>query len=298
VDKDHQTLSNIFQYAMVNRFFPGNPFSQRYKHYQRADLIKTSRTRAPHSADDIHQVAGDLLGKVAYEAAGWLSLFATFTGCRTSELLRLRLDAKRLGPERYEAGYVEKCDGDEPRLSRYFLHLGKRSKKGINPQVVIGPEFQAMLAAFQNWHQQRWPECPWYFPNERGTAALDRFTARRQIARAASHLGLHHITPHGYRSFYQTKRRSDGINDQQIAFEIGDKTVALVNNNYAKAPETWTGGQVISWLPKTGQPAWQGWLPKNLEKLDFSLTERKTENAESANRINDAGVAKWQTHRT
>jgi len=102
VDKDHQTLSNIFQYAMVNRLFPGNPFSQRYKHYQRAELIKTSRLRAPRSADDIHQVAGELLGKIAYKAAGWLSLFATFTGCRVTELLRLRVDAKHPGPDRYD----------------------------------------------------------------------------------------------------------------------------------------------------------------------------------------------------
>ena len=298
VDKDHQTLSNIFQYAMVNRMFPGNPFSQRYKHYQRADLIKTSRQRAPRSADDIHQVAGELLGKLVNEAAGWLTLFAMFTGCRISELLRLRVDARHPGPDRYDPGYIEQCAGDEPKFSRFFLHLGKRSKNGINPQVVIGPEFQAMLAAFQNWHQQRWPECASYFPNDRGVAALDRFTARRQIARAAANLGLHHITPHGYRSFYGSKRRSEGINDAQIAWEMGDKSIVVVQNNYATAPESWTGGKVIGWLPKSGNPAWTDWLPDNFGKFDFSLTEPKRKNAVSVNRINEAGVAKWQTHRT
>ncbi len=79
--------------------------------------------------------------------------------------------------------------------------------------------------------------------NERGEMALDRFTAHQQIARADANLGLHHNTPHGPPEFLRQHAPGKGISDPQIARETGDKTVAVVNNNYANASETWTGAR-------------------------------------------------------
>jgi hypothetical protein len=44
------------------------------------------------------------------------------------------------------------------------------------------------------------------------------------LERICRNYGLPHITPHGLRSFYVTKRRSDGASDIVIAGEIGDRT--------------------------------------------------------------------------
>lgn len=304
VDKDHQTISNIFQYAVVNKLLKLNPFAARYTHYQRPELIKHSRTRAPKTAEHVHQVAAHLLEKITTETAGWWTLFATFSFGRISEILRFRRDAKQLSldPPKFEPGYIHTMPGQaENEAPRQFMQFGRRDKHGINPRVLIGPEFSDMLAAFENWHRQRWPGCEWYFPNERGNAAIDRWTVRRQIARACKRLGLHDITPHGYRSFAATKRRSDGEQDSRIAFELGQRTVAVLQNHYADGPDNWMGGKKIGWLPEKGDPAWAIWSPPKRvkpQKVDFLLTETKSAASETANRIKPAGVAKWQTHRT
>ena len=303
VDKDHQTISNVYQFAVVNRFYPHNPFAGRYKHYQRPELIKTARTRAPQSADQIHAVARELLGKVETESVGWVTLFAMFTGCRVSELLRLRMSAAHRAPDQFDPGYVfTRAGDDDGTLPRHFLMLGRRSKRGINPQIVIGTEFMDMIRAHQNWHRQRHPKSEWYFPRMHGKLPVDRWVTARQIARIAGELGYHRITPHGFRSFYNTKRRSEGISDEQIAFEMGDKTVNLVQNKYAAAPDSWIGGHKLGWLPLNGTPAWSNWTPQTAavgQKVDFLLTDgRNRITTEPVELKTIAGVAKWQTHRT
>ena len=123
-------------------------------------------------------------------------------------------------------------------------------------------------------------------PNKKlGSGPLDRCVAARQISRAAAALGLHHITPHGYRTFSATKRRSDGLTDEKIAFELGQKTVAVLRHHYADAPDNWEGGKEISWLPDKGAPAWKPWLPagrsKSSEETDFFLTQNPSRRAGS-----------------
>jgi len=74
-------------------------------------------------------------------------------------------------------------------------------------------------------------------------------------------LVLPHVTAHGLRSFYVTKRRSDGIADAQIAAEIGDNNVEMISQTYGDRPPNWTGGQKLSFLPSEGLPAWRRWAP-------------------------------------
>jgi hypothetical protein len=73
---------------------------------------------------------------------------------------------------------------------------------------------------------------------------------------------------HGMRAFYVTVRRSHGIPDNQIAWEIGHtsagKTLASV---YGGVPPHWLTdeGPKLNWLPTTNPPAWQA-IPKNPEE--------------------------------
>jgi hypothetical protein len=57
-------------------------------------------------------------------------------------------------------------------------------------------------------------------------------------------------------------RRSHGIADNQIAAEIGDRTVELIHRTYGDLPPTWSGMAKLSWRPSSGEPAWARWLTK------------------------------------
>lgn len=65
-------------------------------------------------------------------------------------------------------------------------------------------------------------------------------------------------TSHGLRAFYVSVRRSEGAPDGQIAAEIGDKSVSLIQHTYGSIPPGWQGGAELSFLPKEAMPAWDG----------------------------------------
>lgn len=241
VDLDFVTLSNVLQYGIACGVIEMNYIRANRPRYRRAADVRHATHTMPESADAIHKVCEVLLDNIRSEVMAWITLFQMFTGCRTSELLRLRLDA---APQ--VAGHI----------AAGFLHLGRRSKSGVNPFCAIGPEFAAMIACFDRWHAARHPRAKVYFPGPMGTV-IDSGSHGHALVRAAKELGLPHITPHGLRSYYVTKRRRDKAMDSQIAAEIGDKTVDLISKVYGDAP----GGAVLSWTPATTLPAWLRWQP-------------------------------------
>ena len=85
VDKETQTLSNIYRYAVAARLYPSNPVAQGRPRYQVESNIRHSYHRAPKSSDACHRICDDLLSRVETESTGWFCLFAMFTGCRSSE---------------------------------------------------------------------------------------------------------------------------------------------------------------------------------------------------------------------
>jgi len=279
VDKETQTLSNIYRYAVAARLYPSNPVSQGRPRYQVESNIRHSFHRAPKSADACHRICDALLNRVETETTGWFCLFAMFTGCRSSELLRLRVDA----PDPETPGFIQWRAklalpfAEEKALG--LLHI-RRSKHGINPECIIGHEFAGMLAVFEAWHRTRFPDSTWYFPNSVG-AAMHRRRVYEYLVQAAKSLDLPHVTPHGFRSFYVTKRRSDGATDTVIAGETGDKTVALMQTTYGERPKNWIGGDPIGWLPVEGKPAWKNWQTKN-RSIDYGLTTTAGSKQESS----------------
>lgn len=258
VDKDFNTLSNVLQYGIAIEQVEQNHIRSNRPRYRKADDINRSRNRMPKNADEIHQMSEHLLDNVRSEVFAWMNYFAMFTGCRTSELLRLRMDAREIGDDKYEPGCI--THADEAELSPLYagtlklLHL-KRSKHGINPWALIGPEFDEMLDCFHRWHKTRYPRSKWYFPGLMANTLVDAGSHGKAIARAAQMLNLPKITPHGFRAYYVTKRRRDKIPDPMVAAEIGDKTVALISNTYGETP----GKGPLGWKPSNGLPSWQRW---------------------------------------
>lgn len=258
VDKDLCTLSNILNYGVSIGSLEINYIARNRPRYRREKDVRHSRVVAPASADVIHALADYFLSAVRSEVFAWQGFFAQFTGRRTSELLRLRLDAE---------------NEDQPGfIADSYLFFGKLSKEGIDPWSEIGPEFATMICAFRAWHEKRFPNTPYFFPSPFGKCPVNPGAFGHALTRATVQLKLAHITPHGFRSFYVTKRRSDGAKDTQIAGEIGDRTVALMHTTYGARPSNWRGGSAMTWLPQDRLPAWQGWLPtEKLQPVDYGL---------------------------
>lgn len=259
VDKDTQTLSNVLNYGVgighleINYIRSGRP------RYRKSADVRHCRERAPRTADAIHAIAEELFQSVDSEVLAWQLLFSEMTGCRTSELLRLRKDART--PD--DPGFVQ--------ADRLFL--GRRSKGGINPWAIVGAEFSQMLECFDNWHRTRFPKSKWYFPGRIGNQPVNSGSLGHALTRICKHLKIDRITPHGVRSFYVTKRRSDGASDVQIAGEIGDKTVVLMQTTYGNRPDSWSGGKLLSWIPSEGLPSWLRW--KRAQSKIIKLTGMK-----------------------
>lgn len=267
VQLDLVTLSNILHFGVKlgtkQGFIDINPVYRGRDRYHKN--VRHAREVRPKTADVIHQIAAELLANEQTAVHGWHSLFAMFTGCRTSELLRLRRDAKG-DLEQEGAGFIrylpenevaERTDG-----TIGHLYLGRRSKNGMNPWTKIGVEFRAMLTEFFRWHDATYGgEQPYYFPVNHTTLNRDSFG--RRLAAAAKSLGLPHVTPHGYRSYYATKRLRDGATPRDIAAEMGDKTVALVDAVYADHPD----GAKLHWTPLTAPPVWTQFGHKTRETM-------------------------------
>jgi integrase len=261
VDLDLATLSNVLNYGVALGQLEMNWIAHNRPRYRKARDVRHSRVLMPASADVIHAIAGHLFARPQSEVCGWLVLFAYRTGCRTSELLRLRLDAKP-----GEAGY---CDHSALRTPHSaFLHLGRRSKNGLNPWVEIAPDLAQLLECFHWWHAKRYPKSKVYFPCRLRQATdepVDKSAAGKAMARACRELQLPHTTPHALRAYYVTKRRRDGVHDSVVAAEIGDATVSLISTTYGDTP----GGEKLSWLPTSALPAWLKWQPQQQKVVNL-----------------------------
>ncbi len=244
VDLELSTLSNTLNYQVALSQLDFNYIRSGRPRFRKDADIRHCREVAPDSAETIHKIVVEFFKDARSEVFGWLALFHQMTGCRTSELLRLKIDAKNES----EPGFI----------SGNHLFLGRRSKGGVNPWAIIFPEFRKMLSVFLEWHKERYPGNAWFFPGKLKGERIGKTGLGRALERETKTLQINHITPHGFRSFYVTKRRGDGINDAQIAAEIGDKDVSLISKTYGDRPANWTGGKKLTWLPKGKNLPWSG----------------------------------------
>lgn len=260
VDLDLGVLSNVLHYGVKIGVLELNYIYHARDKFQTLDKVRHAYKVSPKSAEIIHQIADYFFDNWKSEVMAFLAFFSEFSGNRHSELLRLDLNAR---PD--EAGYIhwftphqikERTDGIVGQL-----HLGARSKFGVNPYCDIGPEFAEMIRAFKYWHRKRFgggragKPHP-FFVGPQGKV-LGPLSFNHALERATRVLKLQHITPHGFRAFFATKHLRDGKRPIEIAFDMGDRTVELVERIYTenvKGPKLW-------WTPADGLPAWHKWLP-------------------------------------
>jgi hypothetical protein len=257
VDMELTTLGNAFLWACRKELVRSNPMSVYRPRYCSDKSIKHCREFMPNDADELHRIAELMFASLRSDALGWQLLIEAATGLRTIEALQLRTDAKP-----YTAGWIT-ADGKS-----MYVHRVK-NQEAVNPFVLIHAGLAAILKAHRQWKAERFPDSPWFFPSYKDTKSCLSICALGQSLRQKRETLGRKITSHGLRAFYVTNRRSHGIPDVQIAWEIGHtsggQTLAAV---YGGAPPHWLAGDgpKMAWLP-TGKPAWEKRWPQDGGKI-------------------------------
>jgi integrase len=261
IDMELTTLSNVFHWAVRVGKADANPLASGRPRFRDTKAVRHCREFMPQDGNELHALAEYFFKEPRSEVLGWQLLLEAMTGCRTSEILRLRWDAKHRG----QAGFIESAWNPNQPITQWLWIA--RSKGGVKPFVEIHPALAACIEALKCWRSVRCPKSQWWLPSPRvKNAPVERGALTHGLKRASKALNLDHRTSHGMRAFYVTVRRSHGnASDAQIADELGDKTgAAIVTSTYGAVPPNWRGSEALSWLPK-GKPAWSVLkLPENL----------------------------------
>jgi hypothetical protein len=204
------------------------------------------REYMPADVDTLHAAARILMLNPMSTVLGYQALVEALAGLRTIEALRLRMDAQPNEP-----GWIT------PDAKSLYVRRAK-GQELVSPFVAINEGLRDALDALQRWRQQEFPNSVWYFPSPLDpNAPVNKDSLAQALRRIRPQLPLK-IIPQGLRAFFVTVRRSHGILDSQIAWEIGHtsggKTLSAV---YGGVPPSWLDGDgpKMSWVPK-GPPAW------------------------------------------
>ena len=247
IDCELKTLSNAFRYAKRRGLVKLNPLSDRPK-YQPSSTVRHCREFMPMNAEELHAIVRELFKDSRSHVLGWQMLAEAYSGLRGCEVLKWKARA-----EPGEFGFVTQ-DGRTMAVWRC------KNQHSNNPYIHLHEGMVAMLEAHRKWHDKYCPNNEWFFPG-RGHEAL-RSVSDKALSHALRRVckdWRRQIKPHGNRAFYVTVRRSWGVPDNQIAYEIGHSsggaTLAAV---YGGVPPHWIKGEgpKMNWLPTTDKPAW------------------------------------------
>lgn len=251
VDLEIQSLAAACRWAHMLGRIKTVPTEKRIRF--KANATAHCREFSPKDADELHAIARHFFEGDS-PVMGFFVLLTAYTGCRKSEVLRLRWDAQ----SPLEPGY----------MSGKSLYLA-RSKSGVNPWCYIHPALAELLDNLRRWRAINCPTSPWFCPSPlRPDSPPHECWVSQSVMRAGRLIAGARRTVHGLRSFYVTVRRSNGVSDGQIAAEIGDQTgPVLISQVYGGIPKNWDGQPdpvPMTWLPK-GEPAWSALnLPSNI----------------------------------
>lgn len=270
VELEINILSNLLTWATNHGHLKENPIRDGRPTFRHAEDIKSCNQYMPDSDDELHTLAHFFFdGPRSTHALGWQLLLEALTGCRTSEILRLRWSASKTGPTA-EAGYKDD----------HALYIA-RAKKGIHPYILLETipghtPLRQCLTALRNWHTTHYRWSPWMLPGRDGTTPPDKKSLTHALQRATNILNLPKRTSHGLRAYHVRALRSMGIDDSEIAKRLGHRSgVALVERTYGVSEPGWFNSGVMNFLPTPVDklkdsanaitPAWERWLPDTPE---------------------------------
>lgn len=268
IDLELNTLNNAMKWAVRKQLIKVNPVAERVSYYS-PNQARHCKDVAPISADDLHATARLLFADRRSESLAWQALFEALTGLRTNETLALRRDATPNEP-----GWITEDGGS--------LCVRRSKKAGReNPFVEVHEGLKMLLAAHRSWHQVRHPDSPWFFPGRDSKSQLTKCALTHGLTRLYREKAIaRKLTSHGLRAFYVLVRRSNGISDTQIAWEINHiGGVGTLEKSYGGVPQHWRDGKAprLSWFPQ-GPPAWQSVLTTPASKGDGAGVQSRNGN--------------------
>lgn len=257
VDLDLTCLSNALNWAVRKKLISSNPIAKRTRYYSPKNA-RHAKEVAPESPEELHNGAKVAFADPRSESATWQWLWESFSGMRTEETILLQMNP---GPR--ERGHV---NGDTMTVRR-----AEKNDVGAS-YLHLHEGLQELRKAHAIWHEKRFPGSKWMFPGrcKRGTdnkgvqhigatsltSLLDRLWERGNLPRK--------YTSHGGRAWYVLVRRSWGIDDSQIAFELHQiGGIETLRTSYGMVPLAWRQGKgpKYPWIPTSG-PAWAELIAK------------------------------------
>jgi hypothetical protein len=179
-------------------------------------------------------------------------LYEGATGLRSEETVLLRMDARSDEP-----------GGLTPDGRSMCFRRARKSKK-FNLYVQVHEGLKLIRQAHKMWHAKRYPLSPWCFPGRERktlrhvnksplTKSLDRlhqvYVDFRKTEKDPKefpkkpHLTRKYTSHGAGRAFYVLVRRSQGVSDPQIAYELNQiGGVGTLEQVYGLPPEHWKNG--------------------------------------------------------
>lgn len=278
-DLELSALSSLCQWGILTGRLEKNPFATRDRYHDKDD-VRHCHEFAPRSDDDFHAILRwfwrDQADRDTMVAGAWLC-FTGLVGIRPEEPAALqrvpRLDKTPADTKSLTPGTIFPMRDGTLKMRIW------RNKKGQNPFVALHPAALQFLNLWSRWldaHPANSPEIPdssasesqvslaasgptaRWFP---GIETDDTSILNRRMAAACEALKLGEIKPKGFgRAYYVRCRRSAGIEDSQIAMELGQTTNGkLIRDTYGD-PDDLFGSGLFDWLPDAPEnpsPAWE-----------------------------------------
>ena len=239
VDLDLNTMNNAARFAKRRGLVSANPFADRLR-YHDPKKVRHCRECMPKDADDLHAIAAPLFAHPRSVALGFQFLAEAMTGLRTCEVLKWGAD---------DFGSLTP-DG------RYIRVWRSKGQHNVNPYCANHEGLQAVLKAHALWKKIKFPNSPCFFPSAKDPSQP---VGGDSLAHTLGRLRGKKVTSHGARAFFVTIRRSQGVSDAQIAFEIGHTTGgSTLAKVYGGVPPNWLTGDApkMGWLPVNTPLAW------------------------------------------
>jgi hypothetical protein len=238
IDLELNTLTNAFRLAKRRDTVLFNPMLDAPKYHDPRN-VRHCRDFMPADADELHKLVRPLFQHPRSVVLGFQYLYECMTGLRTTEILKLgTVDPK-----------TEIRHGSLTEDGKYMRVWRAKGQQAVNPYVQVHDGLRAVMGAHRDWLEKHHPGCAIFFPSPGDSSKV---VGSESLAHALERLPGKKITSHGGRAFYVTVRRSWGIADSVIAFEIGHTSGgATLARVYGGVPANWiTDGPKMSWLPK------------------------------------------------
>jgi hypothetical protein len=265
VDRELNTLNNACRWGARCGLLKNNPIADRPR-YQPSSEVKHCREFAPQDANELHDAFRPFFSHPNSVVLGFQGLIEAMTGLRGQE------------PLCWGEGIFGQLTPDGKNVQVWR----EKGQHHVNPYCNVNEGLKAVLDAHASWKSENYPVRPEFFPSHCGGTVSKGALAKALRRLLKKGVLKRKLIPHGTgRAFYVLVRRSHGVSDEKIAFELGHKSNgACIRTTYGGVPQSWRDGNgpKLTWLPTKVAVAWA-----ELEKNGWKCPAPETKADANAN---------------